>query len=211
MRKRRAPTVPQAALDYDEHEDAVMPHERSPTMRTNAHVILCAAAAIALAGCDRVSTTSADQRDATVGQKIDSALERSKENLAAAGKKTEEKLQEAGNKISAATDNAVARGKEAIGTAKEKTEASTAQASNEVRSSDTGHRLNDTAITASIKTDYLKDPDLSVLKIDVDTKDGVVTLNGLAADDAARSRAEKIAGSIKGVTEVRNFLTIKHA
>jgi hypothetical protein len=38
----------------------------------------------------------------------------------------------------------------------------------------------DPAITASIKASYLKDPDLSVFKIDVDTKDGVVTLNGVA-------------------------------
>ena len=47
--------------------------------------------------------------------------------------------------------------------------------------------LTDTAITASIKTDLLKDPDLSVLKIDVDTSGGVVTLNGLAGDEAMRT------------------------
>ncbi len=71
--------------------------------------------------------------------------------------------------------------------------------------------MSDAAITASIKTDYLKDPDLSVLKIDVDTRGGVVTLNGLAGDDAARSRAEKLASAIKGVREVRNFLVVKRA
>ena len=76
---------------------------------------------------------------------------------------------------------------------------------------ETGKAMSDTAITASIKTDFLKDPDLSVLKIDVDTKAGVVTLNGLAGDDAARTRAEKMAASVKGVKEVRNFLVIKRA
>ena len=70
---------------------------------------------------------------------------------------------------------------------------------------------SDAAITASIKTDYLKDPDLSVLKIDVDTKGGVVTLNGLAADESARTRAEKLASAVKGVREVRNFLVVKRA
>jgi osmotically-inducible protein OsmY len=69
--------------------------------------------------------------------------------------------------------------------------------------------LGDAAITASIKTDFLKDPDLSVLKIDVDTKDGVVTLNGLADNEAARKRAGQLAGAIKGVREVRNHLTVK--
>ena len=74
---------------------------------------------------------------------------------------------------------------------------------------DTAACMSDAAITASIKTDYLKDPDLSVLKIDVDTKDGVVTLNGLAGDEAARTRAEKLASAIKGVQEVRNHLVVK--
>ena len=70
---------------------------------------------------------------------------------------------------------------------------------------------SDPAITASIKTDFLKDPDLSILKIDVDTKEGVVTLNGLAENDEARVRAEKIANGVKGVKEVRNFLVTKRA
>ena len=68
---------------------------------------------------------------------------------------------------------------------------------------------SDAAITASIKADYLKDPDLSVFKIDVDTNDGVVTLNGVADTAAAKSRAEKMAGAVKGVKEVRNHLSVK--
>jgi len=71
--------------------------------------------------------------------------------------------------------------------------------------------LADAGITASIKADFLKDPDLSVLKIDVDTVDGVVTLNGLAGNAAARTRAERMAQAVKGVKEVRNFLTLKRA
>lgn len=71
--------------------------------------------------------------------------------------------------------------------------------------------LGDAAITASIKADFLKDPDLSVLKIDVDTRDGVVTLNGLAENEAAKTRAERMAQAVKGVKEVRNYLTIKRA
>lgn len=76
-------------------------------------------------------------------------------------------------------------------------------------STETRAALGDGAITASIKMDFLKDPDLSVLKIDVDTRDGVVTLNGLAGNEAARGRAEKLASAIKGVREVRNNLTVK--
>jgi hyperosmotically inducible protein len=69
--------------------------------------------------------------------------------------------------------------------------------------------IADGAITASINADLLKDPDLSVLKIDVDTSNGVVTLNGLAGTEDARKRAERLASSIKGVKEVRNHLTVK--
>jgi osmotically-inducible protein OsmY len=78
-------------------------------------------------------------------------------------------------------------------------------------SADTRAAINDAAITASIKADLLRDPDLSVLKIDVDTRDGVVTLNGLAGNQAARTRAERMAQSVKGVREVRNHLTVKQA
>ena len=135
-------------------------------------------AGLAISACD-------DRTDRTLGQKVDSALERTKEKLASAG-----------DKIAKQTDRAV-------GAVKEKT-----ATNGEI---DTGRAVNDTAITASVKTDFLKDPDLSILKIDVDTKDGVVTLNGLADNEEARLRAEKIVNGVKGVKEVRNFLVTKRA
>ena len=145
--------------------------------------ILMTALTVVLAGL--LITACDDRTDRTVGQKIDSALERTKQKLA-----------NAGDKIAQQTDRAV-------GAVKEKT------ASNgEI---DTGRVASDTGITASIKTDFLKDPDLSILKIDVDTKNGVVTLNGLADNEDARERAEKIANGVKGVKEVRNFLVTKRA
>jgi len=110
-------------------------------------------------------------------------MKRSAEN---AGQKIDNALDRTGQKISEASEKAVATVKDAAA-------------------------MGDTAITASVKTDFLKDPDLSVLKIDVDTRDGVVTLNGLADNDEARLRAEKLASAVKGVREVRNFLTVKHA
>jgi osmotically-inducible protein OsmY len=88
-----------------------------------------------------------------------------------------------------------------------------ARAGDEMRekSAEAGKGMDDAAITASIKTDILKDPELSVLKIDVDTKDGVVTLNGLADTAAAKTRAEQLANNIKGVKEVHNYLAVKRA
>jgi hyperosmotically inducible protein len=79
------------------------------------------------------------------------------------------------------------------------------------QAADASVALNDAAITASIKADFLKDDGLDVLKIEVDSRDGVVSLNGLAGSDASRLRAGRIAAAIKGVHEVRNFLVVKQA
>lgn len=168
---------------------------------------VAAALGLALTACDRDATNSAERTGATVGQKIDNALDKTQQKLSEAGQKTEQTLDEAGKQISAATDRAVAGTREAGSDLRNATVATT----NEIRSSDTGRAINDTAITASVKTDLLKDPDLSVLKIDVDTKDGVVTLNGLAGNEEARTRAEKMASAVKGVKAVRNFLAVKRA
>jgi hyperosmotically inducible periplasmic protein len=178
-------------------------------MKTHTYLQFAVAAALglALAACDRDATNSAERAGATVGRKIDSALDKTQQALADAGQKTEQHLEDAGKRISAATDRAVVGTQQAASDMKDATVATT----NEVRTGDTGRAINDTAITASVKTDLLKDPDLSVLKIDVDTRDGVVTLNGLAGNEEARNRAEKMASSVKGVKEVRNFLTVKRA
>jgi osmotically-inducible protein OsmY len=53
------------------------------------------------------------------------------------------------------------------------------------------------------------DKDLSAIKIDVDTKDGVVTLTGPAPSESARDRATEIAKNVKGVSSVNNQLTVK--
>jgi len=47
--------------------------------------------------------------------------------------------------------------------------------------------------------------------IDVEVKDGVVTLKGTVTSDDARRKAEKIAKHVKGVKSVVNQLTIKEA
>lgn len=73
------------------------------------------------------------------------------------------------------------------------------------------NELGDAAIIVSIKARLIEDLRLGVLRIEVDANDGVVTLNGLAADDAAKQRAERIAGSVDGVREVLNFLAVGQA
>ena len=172
--------------------------------------VIAALATLALAGCER------EAGDRTVGQKLDNAIDRTQQKIAAAGEKTQQKIVEAGDK----TQEALANAGEKIANAGDKIAQKTGEAAVAVQEAtapvssgvaESGKAVSDAAITASIKTDLLKDPDLSVLKIDVDTRGGVVTLNGLAGDEAARTRAEKMASAVKGVKEVRNFLVVKRA
>ena len=69
--------------------------------------------------------------------------------------------------------------------------------------------MDDAAITTKVNAELAADKDLSAIKIDVDTKDGVVTLTGPAPSAGARERATEIAKNVKGVTSVNNQLTVK--
>ena len=72
-----------------------------------------------------------------------------------------------------------------------------------------GTAIDDSTITAKVKTALLADPDVKGLKIDVDTKNGVVTLKGTADKPANRDRAVAIAKDTGGVKSVENQLVVK--
>jgi hyperosmotically inducible periplasmic protein len=72
-----------------------------------------------------------------------------------------------------------------------------------------GDKVSDASITTKVNAELAADKDLSAIKIDVDTKDGVVTLTGPAPSASARERATEIAKNVKGVTSVNNQLTVK--
>lgn len=69
-------------------------------------------------------------------------------------------------------------------------------------------KVDDMSITASIKADLAKDPDLSAMKINVDTQSGVVTLTGPAPSMAAKDKATTIVQNVKGVAGVNNNLEV---
>jgi len=68
--------------------------------------------------------------------------------------------------------------------------------------------MDDTAITAKVKAGILTEPGLKVLKIDVDTKDGLVTLTGSADSAQDVQRATQIASNVQGVKSVDNRLAV---
>lgn len=69
--------------------------------------------------------------------------------------------------------------------------------------------LNDTGITAAVKTALAADPGLSALKVEVNTSQGVVRLEGPAPDEKARERAGVLAAAPDGVRQVDNRLVVQ--
>lgn len=113
----------------------------------------------------------------------------------------------AGQKV----DSAIAKTERAGADAKAKSEsaaASTKDAMKDAGASVAG-AVDDASITAAVSTGLAKDPDLSAIKIDVDTKGGTVSLSGPAPNASAKARAEEIAKSVKGVSAVNNNLEVK--
>ena len=135
-----------------------------------ATVVAVSALAFGLVACDK-------PQDATLGQKIDNAVEKTEQAAQDAKQKMESAAQEAGQASRNATADAAAL-------------------------------MDDAGITAKVNAGLAQDPDLSAIKIDVDTRAGVVTLNGPVKSEQARDRASQIAQAVPGVTSVVNNLTI---
>lgn len=72
----------------------------------------------------------------------------------------------------------------------------------------TGQVIDDATITSKVKTALLADPDISGLKINVDTAGGIVKLKGEVKSMALRKKAESIAKGVDGVKKVDNQLVI---
>jgi hyperosmotically inducible periplasmic protein len=73
----------------------------------------------------------------------------------------------------------------------------------------TGDAIEDGVITTKIKAALLADPDVKSLHIDVDTRNGQVTLSGTADKAASIERAVRIARDTQGVKAVDNQLVVK--
>lgn len=71
-----------------------------------------------------------------------------------------------------------------------------------------GRTFSDASITARVKTKLTADPELNPFNIDVDTRDGRVTLTGRVRSTAARAEAEKLAKATQGVKSVENELEV---
>jgi hyperosmotically inducible protein len=72
-----------------------------------------------------------------------------------------------------------------------------------------GEKIDDAQIVSKIKTEFAADKDISAMAIDVDSKDGMVTLSGTVPNSDAKVRADQIAKAARDVKSVNNLLEVK--
>ncbi|GEM_PF-143120 len=193
-----------------------------PALMRSAAVTAAVAMALGLAACGK-------DDDRTAGQKLDSAIAQTeqatqdaKERTAEAAHDAKVAVQDAAHdtkvavqdaahdaKVNAdeASQEAQAKSHELAQDAREKVQEAKAE-TREV-TANAKAAVADAGITAKVNAGLAADEDLSAMRIDVDTKDGVVTLNGPAKNAAARDRATQIAQRVEGVTRVENRLEIR--
>ena len=70
-------------------------------------------------------------------------------------------------------------------------------------------KIDDASITAQVKSSLLSHRSTSALKTKVETTDGVVTVSGVAKNDAEKSLVTKLVTDINGVSNVINNMTIE--
>jgi osmotically-inducible protein OsmY len=72
-----------------------------------------------------------------------------------------------------------------------------------------GSTIDDASLTAKVKSTLIENPATKARQINVETKGGVVQLNGFVDTLAAKSAAENAAMSVAGVVSVDNNLEVK--
>lgn len=72
-----------------------------------------------------------------------------------------------------------------------------------------GEYLDDSVVTARVKSALIADPVTKARQINVETFRGVVQLSGFVDNTDEKTQATEVAQEVSGVTEVRNDLQIK--
>lgn len=73
----------------------------------------------------------------------------------------------------------------------------------------TGQTVDDASITASVKSKLVADKAANLTRVDVDTNNGTVYLNGTVETPEQKTRAEQIAWQAGGVKAVVNNLQVQ--
>ena len=177
---------------------------------------LAASVLLTLSACNKSGDTPGEKLDQAIEQTQTAASEATQATKAAAADAAgvaRETLSSTDDALKTATQDAKAAGTELQAGAREAVSNLGSAASNAVSAvsaaaSDAAlavkDALTDTAISTQIRADFAKDSELSALNIGVETNDGVVTLRGKLPSATAKTRAENLAKTAKGVKSVIN-------
>ena len=77
------------------------------------------------------------------------------------------------------------------------------------KSEGTGEYVDDSVITAKVKTAIFNEPTLKSAEINVETFKGVVQLSGFVASQANVDKAIVVAKHVNGVSSVKNDMRVK--
>ena len=72
-----------------------------------------------------------------------------------------------------------------------------------------GAYVDDTVITATVKSRMLDNKDVAGTSITVETLNGTVMLSGFAKNTLERTTAERIARDVEGVKSVKNEIVVR--
>lgn len=72
-----------------------------------------------------------------------------------------------------------------------------------------GEYIDDTAITAKVKSKIVGEPSLSAMQINVETMQGVVQLSGFVDQASDKTLASRVAAQVDGVRSVKNNIVVR--
>jgi len=72
-----------------------------------------------------------------------------------------------------------------------------------------GQTVDDATVTAAVKSKLVADRAANLTRVDVDTTNGTVYLNGVVETPEQKTRAEALARQVQGVSKVVNNLQVQ--
>ena len=74
-----------------------------------------------------------------------------------------------------------------------------------------GQYVDDATITTRVKARYAEDPNVSAMRVSVETLNGTVQLSGFATTQAEKDKAGQLARAVPDVKSVQNNITVRPA
>jgi hyperosmotically inducible protein len=174
------------------------------------------AVAIAATGLMGAMVSHADDSKRSVGEYTDDKVTLSKVKTALIGDKTAD-----ANEINVEVNKGIVQLNGFVDSEKEKAQAETVakgvegvkgvqnNLSVKTSASTAGSVMDDSSVTAKVKSALIDSSGTKAGDIKVETKAGVVQLSGFVESESQKSAATKVASGVKGVKSVQNNLSVK--